>query len=164
MQEGEGGVGAFGDRVEDFEHAKKAVVWLQLGDEDVDDDVKEPVCIEITSEDNLFDKICKLHPFRDWGTRVYAKRSISTNKRGERVPGVWETEYERGWSEDVARGNMAQLQSWLLDHPSREACHIIMRTPRNVVDVPKLPTLNINMPTQDGIGNLLASLHASLYY
>ena len=79
MQEGEGGVGAFGDRVEDFEYAKKAVVWLQLGDEDVDDDVKEPVCIEITSEDNLFDKICKLYPFRDWGAKVFAKRRISTN-------------------------------------------------------------------------------------
>ncbi len=56
MEEEEGRVGAFGDLVEDFEHLEKAVVWLQLGGDDVDDDVKEPVCMEITSKDNLFDE------------------------------------------------------------------------------------------------------------
>ena len=106
-------------------------MWLQLGDAGVDDDVKEPVCIEITEEDNLFDEICKLHPFMDWGVKVYAKRAVSKNKRGERVPACFETEYERGWSEDWARHNFANLQTWLLEHPSREACYVIMMTPRN---------------------------------
>jgi hypothetical protein len=135
MEEEEDRVGPFEDRVEDFEHLEKAVVWMQLGDERYDDDVKNPVCIVLTSEDNLFDQICKLHPFRDWGDRVYAKRAPSTNKRGERVDGInFEIEYERGWSEDRAQENMTQLQTWLLEHPSREACYIRMISPGNVVD------------------------------
>ena len=134
MEEQEGHVGAFKDRVENFRHLEKAVVWLQLGDDGVDDDVKEPVRIEITSEDNLFDKICKLHPFRDWGKKVFAKRAVSTNKLGERVPGLCEKEYERGWPEGWARHNFANLQTWLLEHPSREPCYVIMMTPRNLVD------------------------------
>jgi hypothetical protein len=95
-------------------------VWVKLGDAKTDNDVKEPVHIEITSEDNLFDEICKLHPFRDWGVKVYARRAVSKNKRGERVPGCFETEYERGWSEEWARQIFATLQTWLLEHPSRE--------------------------------------------
>jgi hypothetical protein len=137
MEEEEDRVGSFGDRVEDFEHLEKTVVCLQLGDDDVDDDVKEPVCMEITSKDNLFDEICKLHPFRDWGVKVYVKRAVSKNKRGERVVGCWETEYESGWEEAWVRHNFAYLQTWLLEHPSREACYIIMRTPRNLVDAVK---------------------------
>ncbi len=93
---------------------------ITLGDDEIDDDMKEPVRIEITSEDNLFDKICNLHPFRDWG-QVYVKCAVSKNKRGERVPGFWETEYKRGWPEDWARHNFANLQTWLLEYPSREA-------------------------------------------
>ena len=127
-------MGAFGDRVEDFEHLEKAVVWLQLGDDDVDDDVKEPVCMEITSKDNLFDEICKLHAFRDWGVRVYVKRARRKNKLGEELPGCWETEYESGWDEAMVRDNFARLQNWLLKHPSRETCYIIMMAPRNSVD------------------------------
>ena len=88
MEEEEDRVGPFGDRVEDFEHLEKAVVWLQLGDKRYDDDEKESVCIVLTSEDNLFDQICKLHPFRDWGDKVYAKRAVSTNKRGETVDDI----------------------------------------------------------------------------
>jgi hypothetical protein len=93
--------------------------------------------MEITSKDNLFDEICKLHAFRDWGVKVYAMRAISKNKRGERVGGCWETEYESGWEEAMVRHNFANLQTWLLEHPSREACYIIMRTPRNSVDAAK---------------------------
>jgi hypothetical protein len=138
MEEEEDRVGAFGDLVGDFEHLEKAVVWLQLGVAGVDDNVKEPVCIEITEEDNLFDEICKLHPFRDWGVRVYAKRARRKNKLGEVVCGCWETEYESGWEEAMVRDNFARLQTWLLKHPSREACYIIMMTPRNSVDAAKV--------------------------
>ncbi len=49
MQEEDVRVGAFKDRVENFRHLEKAVVWLQLGDGEYDDDVKEAVRIEITS-------------------------------------------------------------------------------------------------------------------
>ena len=136
MEEEDVRVGAFKDRVENFRHLEKAVVWLQLGDGEYDDDVKEAVRIEITSEDNLFDKICKLHPFSDWG-KVYAKRAVSKNKRGERVPSLWETEYDCGWPEEWARRNFASLQTWLLENPSREACYVIMMTPRNLVDEAK---------------------------
>ena len=129
-------VGAFGDRVEDFEHLGKAVVWLQLGDEDVDDNVKEPVRIEITSQSNLFDEICKLHAFRDWGVRVYAKRARRKNKLGEVVPGCWETEYESGWEEAMVRDNFARLQTWLLEQPSREACYVIMEAGEQDVERP----------------------------
>jgi hypothetical protein len=128
-------VGAFGDRVDDFKHLEKAVVWLQLGDDGEDDNVKEFVRIEITSQSNLFDEICKLHAFRDWGVKVFARRGISKNKRGEGVVGFCNTVYIRGWSEDRAKYNMTQLQTWLLEHPSREACYVIMTTPLNSVDV-----------------------------
>jgi hypothetical protein len=139
MEEEEGRVGAFGDRVEDFKHLEKTVVWLQLGADSDDDDLKEPARIEITSEDNLFDKICKLHPFRSWGVKVFARRRISKNKRGRRVTGLSTTVYERGWSEAWTRHNFANLQTWLLEHPSREECYITMVTPRNLVDEAQLP-------------------------
>ena len=117
--------------VKNFRHLEKAVVMLQLGDDEVDDHVKQPVRIEIASEDNLFDKICKLHPFTDWGVKVYAKRAVSKNKRGERVPGRFEIEYQRGWSEECVRQKFTRLKWWLLMHPSREVCYVIMMTPRN---------------------------------
>jgi hypothetical protein len=138
MQEDDGRLGPFRDRVEDFEHSNKTVVWLQLGDVRHDDHVSRPVRIVLTSQSNLFDEICKLHPFRDWGAKVFAKRKVSTDQRGGPVPGLSDTEYERGWTEDWTRQNMAQLQTWLLAHPSREACYITMMNPRNLVDAVRI--------------------------
>jgi hypothetical protein len=149
-------VGAFRDWVEDFEHLEKAVVWLQLGDAGEDDNVKGPVCIVLTSQSNLFDEICKLHAFRDWGVRVYANRARRKNKLGEEG-GFWVTEYESGWEEAMVRDNFARLQNWLLKHPSREACYIIMMAPRNSVDAAEVAGER-DVESSGSISQLLAEL------
>jgi hypothetical protein len=134
MSQDEVRVGPFRDRVQDFEHLNKAVVWLQLGDTRWDDYVGRPVRIDITPQSDLFDEVCKLHAFRYWGLKVFARRRISTNQRGEQILGFCETVYERPWSEDWARQNFKNIQDLLFTNPSREACHIIMLQPRNPVD------------------------------
>lgn len=118
-------VGPFGDNIRDFQHLNKVEIILQVGDKRHDDDMHAPVHKHIQSEDNLYDWICKLFPFCEWGEKVFASRKPSTT-----VPRILDTVYDasRDMREADARHNINELQKELFDNPSPDPCYITIMT------------------------------------
>ena len=99
-----------------------------MGDKREDDfkDIKAAQCIEITSEDSLYSRICKSYPFREWGGKAFARRTQSTNAQGQTVVGFLWNVYDSssGDGEAEAKDNIEGLQKYLFENPSREPCYI----------------------------------------
>ena len=125
-------VGPFGDNIRDFQHLNKVEIILQVGDRRIDDDIHAPVHTHIQSQDNLYDWICKLFPFSDWGEKVFASRKPSTNAQGQTVPRILDTVYDsRRMGQAEAKHNINELQKELFDNPSPEPCYITITTSKN---------------------------------